>query len=204
MQDKLFKRSSLLLVLILIINIGTIVWLYLNSEIWAANKVLVSVCFVVFMVVSILIFAYIDLNADKNYIRKKVKDGDVAMAKIKAGSFLRFARDARLRRHVYWKLDATLYDDDMNPHEITIIEKFNTSQTSIPSGHVYVTYDKNNLNNSLIISNAIISSIEEYKFLVETYEKNLNPKYLNAYYKNGLILQTFKDFIANQKKQANS
>ncbi|MDO4941158.1 MAG: hypothetical protein Q4E33_05660 [Erysipelotrichaceae bacterium] len=200
MQDKLYKRSTLLIGVILLINIGAIVWLFLNKDVWADKKTIVSVCFVLFMLASMLFYAYIDLNADRNYIRKAVRNGDVVMAKIKAGSFIRIARDARLRKHIYWKIDATLYDDDMNPHEITIVEKFATSQTSIPSGHVYITYDKNNLDNSLIIPNVIISSIPEYQFLVETYEKEIHPKYLNAYYRNGLVLQSYKDSIKEEKE----
>ncbi|MBQ0036445.1 MAG: hypothetical protein KBT35_05965 [Firmicutes bacterium] len=200
MQDKLYKRSTLMLGIILLINIGAIVWLFLNKDVWANNRTLVSVCFVIFMLASMLFYAYIDLNADRNYIRKAVRNGDVVMAKIKTGSFIRIARDARLKKHIYWKLDAILYDDDMNPHDITIIEKFAPSQTSIPTGHVYITYDKNNLNNSLIIPNVIISSIPEYQFLVETYEKEISPKYLNAYYRNGLVLQSYKDSIKEEKE----
>jgi len=167
---------------------------------WVNNKYAVIFGFVIFALLSTMVFAYFDLNAGINYVRKAVRNGDVAMAKIKGGSFVRFARDARLKNYVYWKLDAELYDDDMKKHDISIIEKFSTHQTKIPTGFVYVTYDPNRLNDSLIIPNVIISSIPEYKNLVDTYEKEIKPTYLNAYYKNGLILQSYKDSIKEQNE----
>lgn len=199
MQNKLYKRSSAILGAVLVLNIGAIIWLILNKNAWIDHKYAVILAFVVFAIVSAMVFAYFDLNSDRNYIRKAVENGDVAMAKIKGGTFVRFARDARLKNHVYWKLDATLYDDDMKPTDITIIEKFSTHQTRIPQGHVYVTFDRKNLNDCLIIPNVIISSIPEYQFLVETYEKEIKPKYLNAYYKDGLVLQSYKESIREQK-----
>ena len=200
MQNKLYKRSTIILCLVLGLNIAIIIWLFTNTDLWIANKYPVIVGFVLFALLSIMVFTYYDLNADRNYIRKAVKNGDVAMAKIIDGSFVRFARDARLKNHVYWKLNAILYDDDMKQTNITIIEKFSTHQTKIPTGHVYITYVKDKLDDCLIIPNVIIQSIPEYQFLVETYEKEIKPTYLNAYYKDGLILQSYKDSMKEQKE----
>lgn len=200
MQNKLYKRSTIILCLVLGLNIAIVIWLFTNKDLWIANKYPVIVGFVLFALLSLMVFSYYDLNADRNYIRKAVKNGDVVMAKIIDGSFVRFARDARLKNHVYWKLDAIMYDDDMKQTNITIIEKFSTHQTKIPTGHVYITYDKNNLNDSLIIPNVIIQSIPEYQYLVETYEKEIKPTYLNAYYKDGLVLQSYKESMKEQKE----
>lgn len=200
MQNKLYKRSSAILAAVLALNIGAILWLIFNKNVWIGQKYAVICGFVVFAIVSAMVFAYFDLNSDRNYIRKAVKNGDVAMAKIKGGTFVRFARDARMKNHVYWKLDAELYDDDFKKTDITIIEKFSTHQTKIPTGFVYITFDRNHLNDSLIIPNVIIQSIPEYQFLVESYEKAIKPTYLNAYYKDGLLLQSYKDSMKEQKE----
>ena len=88
----------------------------------------------------------------------------------------------------------------MKKHDATIIEKFSTHQTSIPKGYVYVTYEEGKADEALIIPNVIISSIPEYRPLVEDYEKALKPKYLNAYINNGLILQTYEDSIKAQQE----
>lgn len=200
MQNKLYKRSSIILAVVLAINIALIIWLFTNKQLWIEYKYPVIIGFVLFALFTTILFAYYDLNADRNLVRKSVQNGDVAMAKIKSGTFVRFARDVRLKNHVYWKLDCELYDDDMNKKDITIIEKFSTHQTKIPTGFVYITYDPNHLNDSLIIPNVIIQSIPEYQLLVETYEKAIKPTYLNAYYKDGLVLQTYKDSIKEQNE----
>lgn len=200
MQIKLYRRSSIILGTVLLVNIAALLWLVFNKSAWEANRYPVIIGFVLFAILCVMIFAYFDLNSDRNLIRKAVKNGDVAMAKIKSGTFVKFARDARMKNHVYWKLDAILYDDDMNPHDITIIEKFSTHQTKIPVGHVYVTYDPKHLDDCLIIPNVIISSIPEYQFLAETYEKEIKPIYLNAYYKEGLVLQSYKESMKEQSE----
>ena len=200
MQNKFFKRSTVILGIVFALNVGAIIWLFINKNAWIDHKIPVICGFVAFMLVSTMVFSYYDLNADRNYIRKAVKNGDVAMAKIKDGTFVRFARDARLRNHVYWKINAELYDDDFKKTDITIVEKFSTHQTKIPTGYVYVTFDRNNLNDCLIIPNVIIQSIPEYQFLVESYEKAIKPTYLNAYYKDGLVLQSYKDSMKEQKE----
>lgn len=200
MQLKLYKRSTLLLTIVVLIDIISIVLLLTNRQLWANNKATTIFVFVLFIFILSLIYSHYDLNADKNLIKKRVSNGDVALGKIKGGSFVRFARDARLRNHVYWKLDVEVYDNDMNKFDTTIIEKFSTHQTSIPSGYVYVTYLPDKKDECLIIPNVIISSIPEYKPLVDDYEKSLKPKYLNAYVNDGLILQTYKDSIEASKK----
>ena len=200
MQNKFYKRSTAILGAVIALNILLIIWLFLNKNLWISHKYGVIIGFVAFVLITTMIFAYYDLNAGIKYVQKAVKNGDVAMAKIKGGTFVRFARDARLKNHVYWKLDAELYDDDFKKTEIKIIEKFSTHQTKIPNGFVYVTYDPNHLDNCLIIPNVIIQSIPEYQYLVEEYEKAIKPTYLNAYYKDGLVLQSYKDSMNEQKE----
>ncbi|MBQ1482297.1 MAG: hypothetical protein IIZ28_01870 [Erysipelotrichaceae bacterium] len=151
--------------------------------------------FVFFMFLLTVLYSWYDLNSDKRLIRKAVSNGDVALARIKDGSFVRFARDARFKNHVFWKLDVEIYDNDMKKFDGQIIEKFSLHQTSIPKGDVYVTYVEGKENDCLIIPNVIISSIPEYKVLTDAYEKALKPKYLNAYINDGLLLESYKDSL---------
>ena len=200
MQLKLYKRSTFLLSIVVLADVIGILLLLKYREQWAANKLTVIFLFALFVFLLSTVYSYYDLNADRNLIKKRVSNGDVALAKIKDGSFVRFGRDARLKNHVYWKLNAEIYDNDMKKHEATIIEKFSTHQTSIPQGYVYVTYEEGKADDALIIPNVIISSIPEYQPLVEDYEKALKPKYLNAYINNGLILQTYEESIKAQQE----
>ena len=203
MQLKLYKRSTLFLAIVVIIDIVSIIALIVFKDCWINNKVITIVLFVLFVFLLTTIYSYYDLNADKNIIRKAVENGDVALAKINNGTFVRFARDARLKNHVYWKLDVEIFDNDMKKHDATIIEKFSTHQTQIPKGYVYVTYVEGKKDDSLIIPNIIIASIPEYKVLVDDYEKAIKPKYLNAYINDGLILQTYEESLKAQKEAEN-
>ena len=198
MQLKLYKRSTLLLSLIVLIEVGSIVYMLTHPEIFKGRALVIIFGFVALMFVLTAVYTAIDLNMDKNLIRKRVSNGDVALAKIKDGTFVRFARDARFKNHVFWKLNVDVYDNDMNKHETTIIEKFSPHQTSIPKGYVYVTYVEGQEEDCLIIPNVIISSIPEYKPLVDDYEKALKPKYLNAYINDGLILESYSDSLSKK------
>ena len=200
MQLKLYKKSTLLLCLVVLVDVVSIALMLIYREKWAPYKVPVIAAFVLFLFLLSTCYSWYDLNADQNLIRKRVSNGDVALAKIKDGSFARFGRDARLKNHVYWKLNVEIYDNDMKKHDATIIEKFSTHQTSIPKGYVYVTYEEGKVDEALIIPNVIISSIPEYRPLVEDYEKALKPKYLNAYVNNGLILQTYEESLKAQQE----
>lgn len=195
MQLKLYKRSTLLLTLVVICELSSIALLLANREKWQSNAIPVILCFVLAMFLMTSLYAYYDLNADRRLILKHVANGDVALAKIKDGTFVRFARDAKLKNHVFWKLDAEVYDNDMKKHNASIIEKFSLHQTSIPQGYVYVTYVEGREDECLIIPNVILQSIPEYKPLVDDYEKALKPKYLNAYINDGLILQTYEESL---------
>lgn len=201
MQLKIYKRSTILLGLVVLIDIISIVSLIMTRDKWAGNKLPTIIAFVLFLFLLSTIYSYYDLNADKNMIKKAVANGDVALAKIKDGTFVRFGRDARLKNHVYWKLNVDLFDNDIKKFETTIIEKFSTHQTSIPKGFVYVTYVEGKEEDCLIIPNIIIQSMPEYKVLTDDYEKALKPKYLNAYIKDGLILQTYENSLKALKEE---
>ena len=195
MQLKIYKRSSILLAAVLLIDLAAVIALIQNRAAWNDNALTTILLFGLFIFVLAAIYAYYDLNADRNLIRKRVANGDVALAKINNGTFVRFARDARWKNHVYWKLNVEIFDNDMKKIDAVIIEKFSLHQTSIPKGYVYVTYIEGKEDDSLIIPNVIISSIPEYKPLVDDYEKAIRPKYLNAYINDGLILETYEKSI---------
>lgn len=201
MQLKLYKKSTIILTVILLLNAAGIVFLATHKQLWNDNKVVTMIIFAVISLALLAGYSFYDMTADRNIIRKALMNGDVAMAKIKGGTFVRFGRDARLKNHVYWKLDAEVYDNDMNKFDASIIEKFSTHQTRIPSGYVFVTYKDGHPDDCLIIPNMFISSIEEYRPLVEDYEKALKPKYLNAYSRNGLILQSYDDSLKQKKAE---
>lgn len=201
MQLKIYKKNSLFLSILLLLNVLGVVFLFLTKDQWVEKKTLVITLFSLAILLLSLIYSYIELYSDKNIIRKCLRNGNVALAKINKGGFVRFARDVKFRNYAYWKLEVDLYDNDMKKIKTEIIEKFNSHQTSIPSGYVFVTYEDGKPDECLIIPNAIIASVPEYKPLVEEYEKAIKPKYLSVYYYQGLVMQTFEDAIKKQKEQ---
>ena len=126
MQLKLYKKSTFLLGMVVLADIVSIALLLIYREKWAPYRVPVIALFVLFLFLLSTCYSYYDLNSDKNLIRKRVSNGDVALATIKDGSFVRFGRDAKLKNHVYWKMDVEIYDNDMQKHNAKIIEKFST------------------------------------------------------------------------------
>lgn len=200
MQYKLYKRSTIILGIILAIDIAAIIWLFVNRDVWAAMGYKIIIIFVLAIFLLTIIYSYLDLNQDKMIIRNKVKNGNIALAKITNGTYFKIIRDARLRTKVLWKLELEVYDQDMNMIKTETIEKFAPSQTSVPRGNCFVTYDPNKPKDILVIPNVIISSIPEFAPLVEEYEKKYKPTYLNVYYNNGLLIKTYAQSIKEEKE----
>jgi len=201
MQYKLYKKSTIFLGITLLINLLTIILLLKTKDYWYQQKFLVLIGFVIFFFILSTIYTYYDLNADAIYIKKCIRNGDVALAKINNGTYFKVIRNAKFKTFVLWNLDLTLYDQEMNAIKTITIEKFSPKQLSIPSGHVFVTYNEKHPNDILIIPNVILQSIPEYAPLVEDYEKALKPKYLNAFIRNGLLVQTYETSIKEQKDE---
>ena len=65
MQLKLYKRSTLLLTIVVLIDIISIVLLLTNRQLWANNKATTIFVFVLFIFILSLIYSHYDLNADK-------------------------------------------------------------------------------------------------------------------------------------------
>ena len=203
MQLKLYKRCTAILFGLIIIIGGIGAWLLTNKEKWADKSFAIYMGLIIGGLVAFMAFSYYEMNADRNMIKKMVGNGDIALARIKSGGFERFARDSKLKRYVFWKLDVTLYDKNMKKIETSLIEKFNLKQTQIPQGNVYVTYDPANPERMFIVPNALISVFPDLQPIVESYEKNKDIKitYLNVYYKDGMVLESFKDSMKKEAKK---
>lgn len=200
MQLKIFKKCTVLLGIILIMDVVSAVLFLKYGNSLNMDKFTKGFIYVMFTFVLFMGYSYYEQNADRNIIRKAVRNGDVALAYIKGGTYEKTARTIKWKVVNFWKLNVDLYDNDMKKFETTIIEKFTQHQTHIPTGWVFVTYKEGKEDECLIIPNVIISSIAEYKPLVDDYEKALKPKYLNAYINNGLWIQTYKDSLKAQRE----
>ena len=201
MQNRLYKKSTLLLGIIVVVNIAAIVCLIVFRKYWLDYALVTMLGFVLFLFILSTLYSFYDLNADILYIKKCVRNGDVALAKITDGTFYRVIRNAKFKTYVLWKLELTVFDQDMNQFRATTIEKFSSHQQSIPTGYVFITYNEKKPKDILVIPNVIIQSIPEYAPLVQDYEKEVKPEYLNAFIREGLLIQTYKTSLKEEKEQ---
>ena len=200
MQLKYYRKSTILIGVITAVSLIAIVVLLLNRKLWQENRFTVFGIYTVAIFAATFLYADYDLNAARRAVMRKVRGGHVALAKINGGKTEKMIRDARLRSYILWDLDITVIDNDMESIHTHCIEKFSLEQKSIPSGHVYVTYDPAKPDEILILPNILLQQLPEYQPLVETYEAKIKTSYLNCYYNRGLILKTYKDTMAESKK----
>lgn len=179
----------------------------LSALIWICREKLADKLFLALF--GLLIFVFVcmffiiryEQRADKNMITDMTENGDIALAEIISGEFVRFARDSKLTKYVFWKLHCILYTQDGKKIEADIIDKFSPKQTKIPRGNIYVTYDEAHPDRLFVIPNAVISTFPELQAITEGYENNKEIKlfYLNCYYNKGLIIETYRQ---SMKKEA--
>ncbi len=198
MQLKIFKRITVIMLILIAVTIAISLGLWLNRSLWQDYSVAVYLGLLFLILLSFFGLSYYETNADRNIIKKMVANGQIALAKITNGSFERFGRDTRLRKYVFWNLDVTIYDEDNNQVKTSMIEKFNVKQTQIPKGYVYVTYDRTRPEMLFIVPNVLISVFPELQPKVEKYEKEIKPVYLNTYYNNGMLIETFKETMKKE------
>lgn len=201
MQNKLYKKSTIFLGITLLIDLALIIGILLTKKYWEGYRLLVMIGFVLITFILSTIYSFYDLNADILYIKKCVRNGDIALAKITNGTYYRVIRNAKFKTYILWKLELNLFDQEMNQIKTSTIEKFSKNQKEIPSGHVFVTYNEKRPKDILVVPSVILQSIPEYAPLVEDYEKAVKPTYLNAYIKDGLVIQTYASSIKEQNKE---
>ncbi len=200
MQLKLYKKSTLILFFVVIATLLCTVLLVSTRSKWGDNGLLILIIYIAAVSSISMAFAYYDTQTDKKIIKKMVTSGYVALAYAREGRFVRYIRDAKLNKFILWEIDITLYDQNMQAHNTTMIEKFNISQTSIPSGHFYVTYNPEKPDDILLIPNVLISSIGAYQPLAMEYERVVKPRYLNSFYRYGNCLQTYEQSLKEQRE----
>ncbi|MBQ6655512.1 MAG: hypothetical protein IJM79_08330 [Erysipelotrichaceae bacterium] len=199
MQLKYYKKATVLIGIITAVSVISLIILMLNRAKWQENSFMVFGIYILAVFVLTFLYADYDLNAARRAVMKKVREGHIALAKINNGRTEKMIRDARFREYMLWDLDITVIDNNMESIHTHCIEKFSLQQQSIPSGHVYVTYDPAKPEEILILPNALLQQLPEYQPLVETYEYKIKTSYLNCYYNRGLILKTYKDTLAERR-----
>ena len=198
MQEKLWKRSMIISAIFSAFNIFIIVTLLtVFRSFFKRNMITCIVLLIALTIGSIIIQRTLEMNADRKLILKLIEENKVALCNINSGTYYKTIKDSALNKYNLWKLECTVYNDNLETKKIEIIEKFSPKQLQIPTGYCYITYDEKE--QYFIIPNAVISNYLNLKDKIEHYEKKVKSiKYLNVYYQNGLRLQTYKETLEEQ------
>lgn len=203
MQLKLYRYLTWGSLGMAIILVCTAIYMFFNHDITTGISA-PFVIYVIFAFVLIIVYKFLENNLDKLLLQNKAFNGEVVLANIKSSSYITAFRDSGFRTYVLMRLEVTYYDQDLQQHSASIVEKMNKDCIKIPQGTVYMTYDSKNPDNGMIIQNVMISRIPELMPLVKKYEnaKNINIKYLDVHYDKGLVIQTFQEALKQQQENS--
>ena len=166
------------------------------------NKTLVLVIYFAITILAYFIFKTAENNYDKRMIQKMVMKGDIALAQIKSAKAVKHIKDTSGKHYHLWEVEIEYYDKQFKKHKYTLIDKFNVNLREIPNGTAYITHNESKPNQKFFVQNVMIGHIPSLQPIVAAYEKNkvIPIKYLNVYYNNGLIIETFETSIKNKKE----
>lgn len=202
MRLKLIKKFNIAYIIYTTVMAVTLAVCLLKKDVIKPYLPYIFIGVILFSFVFIAIYHYLEVNVDRKIIIKMVQEGNMALARIENGVFEKMHKDAALKRYVIWKLSLTVYDKNMEAHETEIYEQFAPLQESIPQGNVYVTYNPDRPDHIFIVPNMLVGAYESNKDLILNYEKNIkNMKYLNVYYNQGLVVETFKESLEKKKAE---
>ena len=193
MQLKINRRCNIIITTLVVMIIIAVIGLVLTQELWKDDRVLVIAVFAVVTTILLIAFKYYEVNADRKIINKMVEDGQIALAEIKGAKFERIIKDSNNHKYPVWKLDIVYYDRDNNKHSGEMFEKFDAEQTKVPHGFVYITNDESRPDYKFIIPNILLMIYDGAEDMVTNYEAHVKDiRYLNAYYRKGIVVETFK------------
>lgn len=175
----------------------------LNRNAFSKNALItVVVILAILSVVANALVRNYSFKYDKKLITRMVAQGHMALFKVEHGTFEMFVKDANSNPNVIWKIEGLLQTKDNERKRITVYDQFASEQTSIPEGYVYITYDPSKPDATFVIPNMLVGAFTDNKELIESYQKNVKGlKYLNVYYKKGLVMESFKTTLEKQHQK---
>jgi len=203
MQFKIYKRlNTLLWAMLAVVAVFAIVVL-LNFSYFSPYLIIIFVAMFGYNIICFLVYKSIEKNWDKRLIQKMAINNQVVIANIKSSKLAFQFRDSSNIRYGMWEITVDYIDHDMSTHEFVIYEKLSVNVEHIPLGTVFMTNDNNKPGHKFIVPNVIVSHIETLMPVVQNYEKQKKAyiKYLNVYYNNGLVIETFAQSMKKQNTE---
>lgn len=203
MQFKINKRLNQLLYLMIGIELVAAVLLFVNRRLFSNHLFLIFAIIFIYNIVCFFIFKTLEKNWDKRIIQKMVLNNQVVIANIKSGKIAFPYRDSSYKKYNMWEITVDYIDHDMSTHEFVFYEKLNPTVEHLPKGTVFLTNDNNKPGKKFIVPNVLISHSESLMPIVQNYEKQKKAyiKYLNVYYDNGLVIETYQQSMKKQNQR---
>lgn len=205
MQLKIYQRLNQILIGMIIGSLLFSFGIFMLLGGLKGNLLTIFIILFVFNIAIFFLFRFIENNWDKRTIQKMAIANLVAIGNIKDSKAFLTIKDSTGKSYNLWEITLNYIDQDLEQHECTFYEKLNSTLTSIPRGTVFITHDPSKPEQKFIIQNVIISHIPSLAPAVQKYEKNKTfpIKYLNVYYNDGLIIESYKDSLkkAEAEKQ---
>lgn len=202
MQLKIYYKLNMILSAMLIGIVILGVTIAINFESIQEYKELIFIGYFLLTMGSFFGFKLYEVNYDKRMIQKMVINGNIAIANIKSAKAIKYIRDTSFKSYHLWEITVEYYDLQFKKHEYTLVEKMNLLVKEIPNGTVYITHDENKPDQKFIIQNVMIGHVPSLQPIVKAYEdnKNIPIKYLNAYYRDGMIIETYQQSLKSKKE----
>lgn len=205
MQLKIYQRLNQLLLAIIALTILIVSLIVMNFSKLQAKLFLIIFLFIIYSLLCFFGFRFLEINWDKYLIQKMAINNQIVLARIKKVEALMPIKDSSAKYYTLWQLTVDFWDHDMNKHETTLVEKMNVNTKEIPFGNIFITYNKDKPKQLFVVPNVMVSHLEKMAPIAAAYEKNkaISIKYLNAYYKDGMIIETYKSSLKNQNTKEN-
>lgn len=205
MQLKIYKRLNILLIVMLVPVLLFVMFIALNFNRFASHLIPLFVAVFLYNIVCFFLYKTLEKNWDKRLIQKMAIANQVVIATIKKATLALAVKESSGKKYNLWEMTVDMIDHDFITHPLVFYEKMNLDVEHIPQGTVFLTHDPAHPDRRFIIPNVIISQIKSLIPVVNAYEqqRSVPIKYLNVYYNEGLIIETYRESMKKQK-DANS
>jgi hypothetical protein len=201
MQIRIARILNKLLVLFAALVLVLFAGIFLVARWYPEYRFYYIAAFVIITVTLTVVFKWLENRWDKSVILRMARDGKVALLDIRGGKRLFPLRDTALVNYWIYEIEGDLYNGEHKKLEKVFHEKMNRETEEIPQGSVYVTYDETKPSQIFIIPNAVIGNLPNLIPVVASYEKDktIPVKYLDAFYRRGMVLRTVREAMAEYK-----
>lgn len=202
MQLKIAKIMNSLLILMAIVVLALAAGYYLIYTRYPEYKTFYLIAFVIITVALLFLFRWMEEGWDKRVITRMAKDGQVALANIKSSQRVMRMRDSAFTNFWLYEFRADLVTPDLQTlPDIRFWEKMNVDTQQVPNGSVFVTYDPDKPTQIFVVPNVLISQLPDLMPVVRKIESHTSVRYLDCYYNKGMVIQSMKDSLAQQRQK---